>query len=144
MNASSEFAAAQFSYGLQENRNLRKQWPGSRLYVAFFSSESSQIGSVYSDLCSCLHLTSHIGPCPRARLTNDQVMCDEDGNFEPLQCTKNADSSTYLCGCVEPTTGVIVAGTAVEVRSRDDVPDCEDRGKMSVHCVVVMACTQTT
>lgn len=69
------------------------------------------------------------GPCLRARLSNAQLECDDDGNYEPLQC-RRLDSGMYECRCVEPITGAQIRGTLEEVSDRNEAPDCEDRGKM--------------
>ena len=69
------------------------------------------------------------GPCITMRATNAQLLCDEDGNFEPLQCRRMNDG-THTCRCVHPRNGSMVAGTEVpRVTARDEAPDCESRGR---------------
>ena len=73
--------------------------------------------------------TTLTGPCITMRATNAQVLCDEDGYFEPLQCRRMNDG-THTCRCVHPRNGSMVAGTEVpRVTERDEAPDCESRGR---------------
>ena len=57
--------------------------------------------------------------------------CDEDGNFQPLQCRKESINRLqfYRCRCVR-ANGTTVAGTDMRVENLRDAPDCEDRGKL--------------
>jgi hypothetical protein len=67
----------------------------------------------------------YTGPCPMARLSDNMLQCDEFGNYKPLQCREIADSRTYRCECVEPSSGRSVPNTLVqEVSNRDELPDC--------------------
>ena len=67
------------------------------------------------------------GSCSRARAGGQDVDCDEDGNFEPLQCRRTDSRGVFRCVCREPE-GEVVPGTEVEVEDRDDAPDCDDEG----------------
>ena len=71
---------------------------------------------------------SHAGPCISMRATDAQLICDEDGNFEPLQCRRMNDG-THTCRCVHPRNGSMVPNTMrTGIRERDETPDCESRG----------------
>ena len=76
-----------------------------------------------------IYTCMHAGPCSRARVGGQDVDCDEDGNFEPLQCCRTDSRGVFQCACREPE-GEVVPGTEVEVEDRDDVPDCDDEGKV--------------
>ena len=72
------------------------------------------------------------GPCITRRATDAQAMCDEDGNFEPLQCRRMNDGA-HTCRCVHPRNGSMVPDTEISgIRERDDAPDCESRGMIIV------------
>ena len=73
-----------------------------------------------------LYVCCCVGPCARARAGGQNVDCDEDGNFEPLQCSPT-DTGTFSCGCVEPS-GNAVPNSRMEVEDMDDAPDCDDIG----------------
>ena len=69
-----------------------------------------------------------IGPCITRRASDAQLRCDDDGNFEPLQC-RRMDDGTHTCRCVHPGNGSTVANTMrTGIRQREDAPDCEARG----------------
>ena len=54
--------------------------------------------------------------------------CNEDGNFEPLQC-RQMDDGTHTCRCVHPQNGTVVSNSMRSgIIDREDAPDCESRG----------------
>lgn len=61
-------------------------------------------------------------------MRDDEVSCDADGNYEPLQCRRAADSRLYQCRCVDDS-GMVVANSGQEVTDPRLGPDCVDRGK---------------
>ncbi len=74
-----------------------------------------------------------IGPCITRRDTDSQAMCDEDGNFEPLQCRRMNDG-THTCRCVQPRDGSMVPNTMrTGITARDEAPDCISRGKYPMY-----------
>lgn len=88
-----------------------------------------KVSSSYAHML-ILHINVCIpGPCVRARLDDSTLNCDEDGNYEALQCRKNADSQLIVCRCVDPN-GSEVSGTEVSLTDSSDdfVPNC-DRGR---------------
>ena len=74
-----------------------------------------------------------IGPCITRRISDAQLRCDDDGNFEPLQC-RRMDDGTHTCRCVHPGNGSMVPNTMrTGIREREDAPDCEGRGTYHDH-----------
>ncbi len=94
----------------------------SSLHAAIISTLARKAGGQVR-LTNCYH----VGPCTRARLNDPQLDCDDDGNFEPLQC-RQQDTGRFQCRCVEPS-GTLVPDTEIEVRDQRDAPDCEDIGR---------------
>lgn len=83
----------------------------------------------------------YAGPCIAARQRgNSDIDCDEDGNFEPLQC-RRMDDGTHTCRCVHPRNGSMVPNSMRSgIREREDTPDCESRG-ITVGCICIhVAC----
>ena len=81
-----------------------------------------------------IHAYTRIGPCINRTTMDAQVTCDEDGNFDPLQCRRMNDG-TRTCYCVFPGNGSMVAGTMrTGIREREDAPDCVARGIMLCSC----------
>lgn len=71
---------------------------------------------------------SHSGTCVRARVSDPSLSCDDDGNFEPLQC-RQTNNQMYSCQCVDPVNPVQHYNVRqYEVRTLSDVPDCDDLG----------------
>ena len=68
----------------------------------------------------------HAGTCVRARASDESVTCDDNGNFEPLQC-RQLDSKLYSCQCVDPLNNVQQYNSR-QVQDLADAPDCDDLG----------------
>lgn len=65
------------------------------------------------------------------RETDSWLSCSEDGYYNPQQCRPM--SSLFECFCVT-RDGTKIEGTTSTVISRDDAPDCEDRGISAMKC----------
>ena len=68
----------------------------------------------------------HAGTCVQAGETDPEAKCDDDGNFEPLQC-RAREEGDFTCVCVRPD-GSEVEGTEGIFGDPDDAPDCDDLG----------------
>ena len=63
-----------------------------------------------------------------AREDDPDVDCADDGSFDALQCRQVGD--VFICHCVQPGSGVAIAGTEVSVPTIADAPDCDDLGTL--------------
>ena len=83
---------------------------------------------------------SNAGPCIERRVTDTQLRCNGEGNFEPLQCRRMNDG-THTCHCVHPRNGSMVPNTMrTGIRRREHAPDCQARGTRLA--IILHACMQ--
>ncbi len=61
-------------------------------------------------------------------MSDAELRCNEEGNYEPLQCSRITDRRLYRCRCVN-ASGTMVPNSEQEVADPRDGPDCVDMGK---------------
>ena len=70
-----------------------------------------------------------------ARQMDEQVECDDEGNFRPTQCRMMQGrmmmqgSRMLNCFCVHPNGTRLANSRNVTARSREDAPDCATMGE---------------
>lgn len=81
---------------------------------------------------------SPVARCVIRRQGDNATRCDDQGDFEPLQCGRISGEVTAMtltalsCQCVNRTTGMMIPRTRTRVTNRDDVPDCERSSKYNL------------
>ena len=75
-------------------------------------------------------ISSHLGPCAEMRRSNNDVDCDDDGNFDTRQCRRQQDD-TYMCWCANPQDGRPDHSTMMIVNAERDFSrsDCIRRSE---------------
>ena len=103
-------------------------------------TQENEQGKILCTLIVYVHIIIHYvdqcnvfiaGPCVMARLDDPTLSCDEDGNYETLQCRKDAERQLIICRCVDRTSGSMVPGTEESLAdSSDDFPNCDRTGRL--------------